>query len=361
MVPKPNLKGKSPASVEQAEQGEGQLWRRLWQSVLVFALFIGIPVLVFAVVVLRPIQPEFLSTENSDGVIITIKSGQSVAQISQNLAAKGVITDPFIFRLLVRLTGEGRKIQAGVYRVQGAKSALDILQILVAGKVELVQCTLPEGMTVVEVVAFCAQSGLGDKARYHALLKDESFRQKLNIKASTLEGYLFPETYRFAPGSSERTILQVMVSQTQQHLTKSLLGAAKKRGLNEFQLLTLASIIQKEAGNEQEMPRISAVFHNRLKRGMRLQADPTVIYGIKDFNGNLTRNDLRTSSPYNTYMKRGLPAGPIANSGLAALHAAAHPEVGNYLYFVATGEGGHYFSHTLKEHNRAVRRYQLKR
>lgn len=357
MVQKPNSKGKSPASVEA---GEGQLWRRLWQAVLVFSLFVGVPVLVFAVVVLRPIQPESLLGDDIDGVVITIKSGQSVAQISQHLAAKGVITDPFIFRLLVRLTGEGRKIQAGVYRVQGAKSALDIVQILVAGKVELAQCTLPEGMTVVEVVDFCAQSGLGDKGRYHALLKDESFRQQLNIKASSLEGYLFPETYRFAPGSSERTILQVMVKQTQQHLTESLLAAAKKRGLSEFQLLTFASIIQKEAGNEEEMPRISSVFHNRLKRGMKLQADPTVIYGIQDFNGNLTRKDLRTSTPYNTYMKRGLPAGPIANPGLAALHAAAYPEQGDDLYFVATGEGGHYFSRTLKEHNRAVRRFQLK-
>lgn len=358
MAQKPNLKGKSPAFVEQ---GEGQFWRRLWQAALVFSLFVGIPVLVFAVVVLRPMQPESLSAEDSDGVVITIESGQSVAKISQTLAAKGVITDPFIFRLLVRLKGEGRKIQAGVYRVQGAKSALDILQILVAGKVELAQCTLPEGMTVVEVVDLCAQSGLGDKARYHALLEDESFRQKLNIKVSSLEGYLFPETYRFAPGSSERTVLQVMVKQTQQHLTESLLTAAKKHGLDEFQLLTLASIIQKEAGNEQEMPRISAVFHNRLKRGMMLQADPTVIYGIKDFNGNLTRKDLRTRTPYNTYRMRGLPAGPIANSGLSALHAAAYPEEGNYLYFVATGEGGHYFSRSLKEHNRAVRRYQLKR
>ncbi|OQY24503.1 MAG: hypothetical protein B6I37_03265 [Desulfobacteraceae bacterium 4572_35.2] len=361
MAQKPNLKGNSPASVEQGDRSEWQLWRRLWQTVLVFALFVGIPVLVFAVAVLRPIEPESSLVGDSDGVVITIESGQSVAQIAQNLAAKGVVTDPFIFRLLVRLTGEGRKIQAGVYRIQGAQSTRDVLRIVVAGKVELTQCTLPEGMTAVEVVDFCAQSGLGDKARYRALLKDEAFRQKLNIKGSSLEGYLFPETYRFAPGSSEQTVLQVMVSQTQQHLTKPLLAAAKKHGLNEFQLLTLASIIQKEAGNDQEMPRISAVFHNRLKRGMMLQADPTVIYGIKDFNGNLTRKDLRTRSPYNTYMKRGLPAGPIANSGLAALRAAAYPEEVNYLYFVATGEGGHYFSYTLKEHNRAVRRYQLKR
>lgn len=355
MAQKLNLKGKSSADTEPIES---HLWRRLWQISLAFVLFVGVPALVFVGAVLRPIQPDLVV---ADGVIVTVKSGQSVAQISQVLVDNGVIADAMIFRLLARVKGEARNIQAGIYRVQGAKSSLDILQILVDGKVELVQCTLPEGMTAVEVVEFCAQSGLGDKVRYHTLLKDESFRQQMDIKASSLEGYLFPETYRFAPGSSERTILQVMVRQTQQHLTEPLLAAAKKRGLNEYQLLILASIIQKEAGNEQEMSRISAVFHNRLKRGMMLQADPTVIYGIKDFNGNLTRKDLRTSSPYNTYMMRGLPAGPIANSGLAALRAAAYPEEGNYLYFVATGKGGHYFSRTLKEHNQAVRRYQLKR
>lgn len=355
MAPKPSSKGSHPAA---AEENGSRFWRRLWQASVVFTLFVGIPALVFAVISLRPVQSEL---SGADGVLVTVRSGQSVAQIAQNLAEQGVVADPVIFRLLARLRGEGRKIQAGVYRIHGANSPVDILQVLVAGRVELAQCTLPEGMTAIDVVNFCAQSGLGDKARYHALLDDESFRRQLNIDAPTLEGYLFPETYRFAPGSSERSILQVMVNQTRQHLTEELLGAAKKRGLNEFQLLTLASIIQKEAGNEQEMVRISAVFHNRLKRGMMLQADPTVIYGIANFNGNLTRKDLRTSTPYNTYTQRGLPAGPIANPGLAALHAAANPEAVNYLYFVATGDGGHYFSRTLKEHNQAVRRYQLKR
>lgn len=355
MVQKLNSKGKPSLVVEPVDR---HLWRRLWQLALVFVLLVGVPALVFTVAVLRPVQPDL---SMNDGVVVTIKSGQSVAQISRQLVEKGLIADATIFRLLARVKGEGRNIQAGVYRFQGAKSPLDILQTLVAGKVELVQCTFPEGMTAAEIVAVCARAGLGDKERFQKLLEDESFRQGLNVHGSSLEGYLFPETYRFAPGSSERTILQVMVDQTRQHLTQPLLAAAKKHGLNEYQLLTLASIIQKEAGNEEEMPRISTVFHNRLKKGMLLQADPTVIYGIKDFNGNITRKDLRTRTPYNTYMNRGLPAGPIANSGWAALHAAAYPEEGDYLYFVATGEGGHHFSHTLKEHNRAVRRYQLKR
>lgn len=353
MVRKQNLKGNPSPSAEPVDR---QLWQRLWKFFLVFVLFVGVPALVFTVAVLRPVQSDV-----ADGVIVTVKSGQTVAHVAQQLADKDLIADAMIFRLLARLTGEERKIQAGVYRIQGAQSPRDILHTLVAGKVELVQCTFPEGMTVVEVVDFCVQFGLGEKERYHALLKDDDFRKNLNIDAPSLEGYLFPETYRFSPGSSERTILQTMVKQTQQHLTESLLAAAKKHSLNEFQLLTLASIIQKEAGNDQEMPTISAVFHNRLKLGMRLQADPTVIYGIDAFDGNLTRKHLRTVTPYNTYVNSGLPPGPIANSGLAALHAAAHPEESDYLYFVATGEKGHFFSRTLKEHNRAVRLYQLRR
>lgn len=355
MAPKPSSKVKTSAPVEERRS---PLLRRLWQGILAFAVFIGVPALVFVVICLRPVAIE---SSQPDGVLVSIKSGQSVAQIAQKLSDAGIISDALIFRLLARVSGDGRKIQAGVYRLHGANSPVDILRILVAGRVELAQCTLPEGMTAVEVVTFCAQSGLGTKARYDTLLNDEAFRRQLGVDAPSLEGYLFPETYRFAPGSSERSILTTMVKQARKHLTASLLAAAKNHNLSEYQLLTLASIIQKEAGNEQEMATISAVFHNRLKRGMMLQADPTVIYGIENFNGNLTRKDLRTRSPYNTYMMRGLPAGPIANPGVAALHAAANPEHVSYLYFVATGAGGHYFSKTLKEHNRAVRRYQLKR
>jgi UPF0755 protein len=158
-----------------------------------------------------------------------------------------------------------------------------------------------------------------------------------------------------------RLLLRAMVEQLNQHLAPAMLARAEALGMNRHELLTLASIIQKEAGNVMEMPLISAVFHNRLKRGIALQADPTVIYGIADFNGNLTRKHLETPTPYNTYRKRGLPPGPIASPGLFALRAAANPATSDDLFFVARGDGTHEFSATLKEHNQAVRRYQLRR
>jgi UPF0755 protein len=181
----------------------------------------------------------------------------------------------------------------------------------------------------------------------------------LGIEAASLEGYLFPETYRFTPGIAETELIRMMVQQLLQRLDKQLLGAAQKQDLDRHQLLTLASIIEKETGLADEMPVISSVFHNRLQRNMPLQTDPTVIYGIADFDGNLTRNHLTTPTPYNTYRFRGLPPGPIASPGLAALQAAARPAETDYLYFVSRGDGRHVFSRTLREHNQAVRRFQL--
>nr|WP_081449904.1 endolytic transglycosylase MltG [Desulfuromonas acetoxidans] len=327
--------------------------RRVFKKFFAAGVLVCFALLVLGVYALRPCQID-------RDLFFTVSSGQSLAAVARTLHRDGLIADPFAFRVLARWHGQGRKIQAGSYRfAAGRYQPGSVLQILVEGRVELVQCTLPEGMTALEVAHRCSAAGIGQLERYRALFSDRDFLNALGVDA--LEGYLFPETYRFAPGVSESSVLTTMVTEMRRHLNKSLLTAAAKQGLNELQLLTLASIIQKEAGNVEEMPLISAVFHNRLKRGMLLQADPTVIYGLGEFDGNLTRIHLRTPTPYNTYVHRGLPPGPIANPGLDALTAAAHPADENYLYFVATGDGVHYFSKTLKEHNRAVRRYQLRR
>lgn len=292
---------------------------------------------------------------------VTIAAGQSLVGVARTLHQHQVISHPFAFRLLAQFKRQGRLIQAGTYLFAEPATPLQVLDTLVAGRVELISCTVPEGLTAREVVERCAAAGLGSEERFRQLMNDGAFRRQLRVATVGLEGYLFPETYRFAPGVAEEKVLKTMVAEARRHLTTERLAAAKQRGLDEVQLLTLASIIQKEAGNEAEMPLISAVFHNRLKRGMLLQADPTVIYGIPQFDGNLTRKDLQTDTPYNTYVNPGLPPGPIANPGLAAIEAAIAPADESYLYFVATGDGAHYFSHTLREHNRAVRRYQLRR
>jgi UPF0755 protein len=324
-------------------------------------MLFGVPVLAFGVFAFRPIQVAQISDSSQPGVLITIPAGQSLAQIAQQLDDKHVVADALAFRLLVRVRGVARSLQAGTYRFVGAHSPLAVMERLVAGQVELLSYTFPEGLTALEIGKRCAEYGLGDADTYSRLAHDSEFLRELKVSAPSLEGYLFPETYRFTPGSAEKSVLKTMVFQLRQHLDISLLSQAKSHNLDEFELLTLASIIQKEAGNNEEMPLISAVFHNRLKRGMPLQADPTVIYGISNFDGNLTRKDLLTDSPYNTYARRGLPLGPIANPGLAALAAAANPAPSNALYFVATGTGGHAFSATLAEHNRAVRRYLVQR
>jgi UPF0755 protein len=314
-------------------------------------LLIGVPVLAFAVFVLRPIQAPL------SGTLITIVPGQPLTKIAQQLDDQQVVSDAMAFRLLALISGDARIIQAGSYRFSGSNSPLDVLRRMVAGKVELTPFTVPEGLTAQQVIERCVAAGLGTLEEYQRLLVDAAFCQQLQVDSGSLEGYLFPETYRFAQDTTAAKVLRTMVLQARQQLNSGVVQQAKLQGLNEVQLLTLASIIQKEAGNDEEMPLISAVFHNRLKRGMPLQADPTVIYGIKNFNGNLTRKDLATPSAYNTYVNRGLPPGPIANPGLAALQAAANPAPSSALYFVADGSGGHYFSTNLSEHNRAVRKY----
>ena len=221
--------------------------------------------------------------------------------------------------------------------------------------------TVPEGFTLQQIIARTVEKGFGQKERLLELAYDVDFIHSLQINTDSLEGYLFPETYLFAPGIDEKTLLKMMVTQLKNNLDLELRKTAKKQGMDLQQWVTLASIIEKETGDVAEMPLISSVFHNRLKRNIPLQTDPTVIYGIKNFDGNITRKHLRTPTPYNTYIIRGLPPGPIASPGLAALKAAVNPAQTKYLYFVATGNGGHRFSKTLKEHNAAVKEYLAQR
>ncbi len=264
-------------------------------------------------------------------------------------------------KLLAKLNRLGGRIQSGTYRFSDAASPATVLARLVAGDVEKASLTIPEGFSLTQIVERIAALGLADRQKLLALAYDPEFLKALKIQADSLEGYLFPETYLFTPGVDEATLLRMMVEEFRDSLSAELLNKAEKLQLNRHQLVTLASIIEKETGKTTEMPLISAVFHNRLRLGMPLQTDPTVIYGIADFDGNLTRKHLVTPSPYNSYLRKGLPPGPIASPGLAALHAAAAPAESEYLYFVSRGDGSHQFSRTLKEHNQAVRQYQLNR
>jgi UPF0755 protein len=292
--------------------------------------------------------------------VVEIKSGSSFVRIANQLQESGIISDARRFTLLARWRKATVQIHAGEYLFETSATPDEILARLTAGDIRKFQVTIPEGFNLQEIAARLGKTDIGSAEEFLSLCNDTDFIKDLNIDAASLEGYLFPETYSYTSSTTPRQQLRAMVAQLRTQLTPELLKSAAALNLNTHQLITLASIIQKEAGNVMEMPLISAVFHNRLKRGIALQADPTVIYGIANFDGNLTRKHLETPTPYNTYRKRGLPIGPIASPGRFALHAAVNPTPSNNLYFVARGDGTHEFNATLKDHNRAVRRYQLR-
>lgn len=320
-------------------------------ALMLTAIFVfGLPLGLFLLQPVLPGQP----------IILTIEPGQSFDQVANNLEREGIVSSAFNFKILATLRGDARRIQAGDYNFAAASRPGRVLGRLTRGDTLRLRVTLPEGLTIAQIAARLADAGYSDHHEFLRLANDPAFAELLGIEAPTLEGYLFPETYKFGVNLPSRHLLRFMVDQFHKHLSEEWVGAAARQGLNLHQLVTLASIIQKETARRSEMPVISAVFHNRLKRGMPLQADPTVIYGITDFNGNLTRRDLRTHTPYNTYTQRGLPAGPIANPGARALRAAAQPADTPYLYFVSRGNGTHQFSRNLREHNEAVNRYQLR-
>ncbi|SHJ23536.1 UPF0755 protein [Malonomonas rubra DSM 5091] len=290
-----------------------------------------------------------------------LQPGASLIKVARDLESSGVVRTSLSLRFFARLEDVGEKIHTGHYRFSEQATPQQILHRLATGDVEKVSLTIPEGFTLQQIVERIQKLGYGDKTKLLQLAYDKSFIASFSLQADSLEGYLYPETYLFTPGVSEKQLLTMMVKQFLSNLPQNILAAAKKNKLDFHELVTLASIIEKETGKMEEMPLISSVFHNRLKKGMQLQTDPTVIYGIKNFDGNLTRKHLKSKTPYNTYIIRGLPPGPIASPGLAALKAAAIPAESQYLYFVAKGDGSHHFSKTLKEHNRAVRKYQLNR
>lgn len=305
----------------------------------------------------------FIATAVTPAVeqVIEIKPGSSFTRVASQLEQAGVISDAQRFTLLARWREATGNIHAGEYLFDAKARPDDVLARLVAGDIRRFQVTIPEGFNLKEIAARLGKTGVGSADEILSLCYDPGFIEDMKVEAESLEGYLFPDTYTYTSATTARQLLQSMVEEMDRTLSPDLLANARSQQLDRHGLLTLASIIQKEAGNVAEMPLISAVFHNRLKRGMALQADPTVIYGIAEFDGNLTRRHLETPTPYNTYRKRGLPPGPIASPGQAALYAAAHPADTRALYFVARGDGTHEFSASLTEHNQAVRRYQLKR
>jgi UPF0755 protein len=274
------------------------------------------------------------------------------------LTERKLISNTLYFRLLGQGTGNDQKIKPGVYHFHTAMRPSEILNMLVSGKIAQKEVTLREGLTSYEICRILYEAGLGPEEDFMAAVRDPQLMHEFGIGAESLEGYLFPETYFFSLGASPDEIIRQMVQQFKVRLTPAMQRQIVLIGMTQREVVTLASIIDKETSSNEERATISAVFHNRLKLGMRLQSDPTVIFGLDNFNGNLKRKDLTTPTPYNTYTIDGLPVGPIGNPGEAALLAALFPAKVDYLYFVSKNDGTHYFSTTLEEHNAAVNKYQ---
>ncbi|MEN8141722.1 MAG: endolytic transglycosylase MltG [Thermodesulfobacteriota bacterium] len=338
-------------------------WRKLIVRLLLPAIIILSPLYWFYSYGVMP-GP---GPEEGDEVLVSIPVGKGFAGVYQALLDGEVVRDDMRFAMLASWSGVSRQLKAGEYVFPRPISPKEVLDLLVKGDIRQLPVTIPEGLTIDEVALLLEEKGWGERSQFIALCHDRQFITELGLGQDSLEGYLFPDTYNLTRSQTDRQIIVMMVRRflevEQQRFSGKLVEADKVTdGLSRHQEIILASIVEKETGQGDERGRIARVFLNRLAKNMRLQADPTVIYGLgAKYDGNITRKDLRTPTPYNTYVIRGLPQGPIANPGRAALDAVANPPEGDWLYFVARGDGTHKFSTTLDEHNKAVRRYQLKR
>lgn len=295
-------------------------------------------------------------------LVVEVRRGEAFLSLARRLADADAIADARLFTLLARYRGDDRRVRSGEYELAGNATGPDVLDALVSGKQRLRLVTVPEGLTLEQIALVFERAGFGDVARFRALAKDQTFLAQLGLPVPRLEGYLFPDTYALESGTTPEEIVRRMTARFREMFTPELAQAASARGLTVDQAVTLASIVEKEAAIADERPTISAVFHNRLKRGMPLQADPTVLYGVEGSDGRIRSADLTRATPYNTYVIAGLPPGPIANPGRASLEAAVRPADGvTALYFVARNDRTHEFNDTLAGHNRAVNRYQRSR
>ena len=293
---------------------------------------------------------------------VTIDQGSSVAAMGRRLAEAGVVRDARTFQIAARIKGAEKRLQAGEYRFDRDATPFEIVERIARGDVFVRPITFPEGRTLLEMAALYQERGFGTADDFLTPARDQARIASLDPAATDLEGYLFPSTYRMPRNASARALVGLMVQSFEKAFDADLRAAASALGMSVREAVTMASLVEEEAQKPEERPVISAVYHNRLKIGMGLQCDATVIYALQRagrWNGNITKADLAMDSPYNTYRYRGLPPGPIANPGRASLEAAVKPANVPYLYYVSRNDGSHAFATTLDEHNRNVQQYQI--
>ena len=304
---------------------------------------------------LRPVQRDGLSAEVA---AFEIRRGESLSEVAFDLEARGLIRSALAMHLYVRAGSLAAKLKVGEYELARNLSTPEIARILASGRVRTHSIVIPEGSRALEIADRLAAAGLAERKDFLALVFDPESPKRFAVSGPTLEGYLFPDTYRFAKGLTADQIAEAMVDEFRE-VYRDLRAGSPNKQLSMRELVTLASIVEKETGAPGERPLIAAVFLNRMRLGMRLETDPTVIYGIADFDGNLRRVHLEDDgNPYNTYRIPGLPPGPIASPGRDALEAVLEPAESPFLYFVSRNDGTHVFSKTYREHARAVVQYQ---
>ena len=293
---------------------------------------------------------------------VDIPPGTGTTAIGRRLIDAGIVRDEMTFRIAIWWTGQSRALQAGEYRFDRPVSPRDAIARLARGDVYARRITFPEGLTIEEMAALYESREFGNGADFVQAARNASLVRDIDPAATDLEGYLFPETYQVPRGTAPAGLVRAMVDRFRASYDATLRALAAEQGFTTRQVVTLASLIEKETGQAAERPIVAAVYRNRLRIGMGMQADPTVVYAMRKagrYEGNIRRPDLQMDSPYNTYRHPGLPPGPIAAPGRASLEAAVMPASVPYLYFVSRNDGSHVFAETLDEHNRNVRQYQI--
>jgi len=288
--------------------------------------------------------------------VVSFPAGNGVKKLATELKRNGIIRSTWHFAIVSRLHGQAHCLKAGDYRFTDAMTVMDILRKVVNGDVDFQRFTLPEGYSTYQAAELLQQQHLLAGNAFLRACSDSRLLTKLGSRTASVEGYLYPATYNLSQGETAEQLVAQMTAHFEKDYS-AIVGTAVGRGMSRHDVVTLASMIEKEAVSPAEKPLISSVFHNRLRIGMPLQSDPTAVYGVRAFCGTVTKADIKRPSPYNTYLHPGLPPGPIGNPGADALKAALHPADTPYLYFVARQDGSHQFSRTLQEHNQAVQKY----
>jgi len=338
--------------------------RRIKRSCRIFRKS-GLRIYLFSAVLLPvllavPFYLHFLKTPRGNGKVVKVvefSPGSSTRKISEKLAQSNIISSGWLFMLHARLEQADGKLKAGIYRFNDAMTPPEILQKLVAGDVYEVKFTVPEGYSMYQIAELLENRGIFKKEVFLQQCVNPALLNEARISAASVEGHLYPCTYALRPSMDETALLRQMITRFNTVYNRKFISRTRELGVSISQVLTLASMIEKEAVVPEERAIIASVFHNRLQKNMPLQSDPTAVYGVRAFAGRITKRDILKDTPYNTYRIKGLPPGPIGNPGDAAIEAVLSPARTRYLYFVAKKDGTHHFSETLEEHNRAVQLY----